>query len=233
VSVMRITVTKDGPYEVEGAIPLAQQIIEANEAGESWEWRQGQLYDVPDSYRLCRCGATRTPPFCDDSEERIGFDGTETAGGISYIEQAEVLVGSQVALTDAPKLCAKARFCLAKGDVWNRVMKPDAESAALARLQVGHCPSGRLATWRTDPSGQLESDGEPDFQPSIGLIEDPGIGVSGPIWVRAGIPVFSADGIRYETRNRRTLCRCGASRNKPFCDGSHIRVRFTGQAVQM
>jgi len=129
-------------------------------------------------------------------------------------------------------LCAKARFCLAKGDVWNRVMKPDDDSAALARLQVGRCPSGRLATWRTDPSGQLEPDGEPDFQPSIGLIEDPGMGVSGPIWVRAGIPVFSADGIRYETRNRRTLCRCGASRNKPFCDGSHIRVRFTGQSVR-
>ena len=43
----------------------------------------------------------------------------------------------------------------------------------------------------------------------------------GPIWVRGGIPVASADGKTYEVRNRLTLCRCGRSANKPFCDGSH------------
>ena len=57
--------------------------------------------------------------------------------------------------------------------------------------------------------------------------QDPAEGVSGGLWVRGGITVESADGFRYETRNRVTLCRCGASRNKPFCDGSHAEVRFT------
>jgi CDGSH-type Zn-finger protein len=232
LSVPRITVTKDGPYEVEGAIPLAKEIIAANEAGESWEWRHGQPYEVPDLYRLCRCGATRTPPFCDGSEERIGFDGTEVAGRIPYLEQAEVVAGPHVTLTDAPRLCARARFCMARGDIWHRVADRNPASAGVARRQAAYCPSGRLATWSTDPSGRLAPDGEPDLEPSIGLVEDPGMGLSGPIWVWGGIPVFSADGIRYETMNRRTLCRCGASRNKPFCDGSHVRVRFTDQAVQ-
>ena len=228
---MRITVIKDGPYLVEGAVPLAEQVIEPNEDGESWEWREGERYDVPGEYRLCRCGATRTPPFCDGSEERIGFDGTETAGQVPYLEVAVVTAGPRVTLTDAPALCAKARFCMARGDAWNAVARDDPEAAALARRLVAHCPSGRLATWRGEPDGRLGPDGEPDLEPSIGLVEVPAKGVSGPIWVRGGVPVVSADGTEYETRNRRTLCRCGQSRNKPFCDGSHVRVEFTADVA--
>jgi CDGSH-type Zn-finger protein len=44
--------------------------------------------------------------------------------------------------------------------------------------------------------------------------------------VLGGIPVETADGFTYEARNRQLLCRCGASLNKPFCDGSHRRVKF-------
>ena len=40
----------------------------------------------------------------------------------------------------------------------------------------------------------------------------------------------SADGTTYEIRNRVTLCRCGASQNKPFCDGSHWEVEFRDPA---
>ena len=53
------------------------------------------------------------------------------------------------------------------------------------------------------------------------MIEDTEKKVSGPIYVRGGIPVVSADGKTYEIRNRVTLCRCGRSDNKPFCNGSH------------
>ena len=38
--------------------------------------------------------------------------------------------------------------------------------------------------------------------------------------------VVAKDGHRYEVRNRVTLCRCGASKNKPFCDGSHAAIEF-------
>ena len=57
-------------------------------------------------------------------------------------------------------------------------------------------------------------------------IEDPALGVSGPLLVRGGIRVQSASGESYEIRNRQTLCRCGASSNKPFCDGSHASMKF-------
>lgn len=68
---------------------------------------------------------------------------------------------------------------------------------------------------------------EHDLPKSIGVVEDPTLGVSGPLWVRGGIKVESENGRPYETRNRVTLCRCGASSNKPFCNGSHASIKFT------
>jgi CDGSH-type Zn-finger protein len=44
--------------------------------------------------------------------------------------------------------------------------------------------------------------------------------------VRGGIAITSADGYTYEVRNRVTLCRCGHSKNKPFCDGTHSDIDF-------
>ena len=45
------------------------------------------------------------------------------------------------------------------------------------------------------------------------------------------VQVIGADGFEYERRNRQTLCRCGQSENKPFCNGAHAAVKFQdGQA---
>jgi CDGSH-type Zn-finger protein len=67
---------------------------------------------------------------------------------------------------------------------------------------------------------------EPKFEPEAGLIEDTQAKVSGPIWLKGGVELEAADGSVYEPRNRVTLCRCGQSGNKPFCDGSHINCKF-------
>jgi CDGSH-type Zn-finger protein len=67
---------------------------------------------------------------------------------------------------------------------------------------------------------------EPELADSVALVEDPAKGVSGPVWVRGAVAIESADGKPYEARNRVTLCRCGKSANKPFCDGNHISVGF-------
>jgi hypothetical protein len=79
------------------------------------------------------------------------------------------------------------------------------------------CPSGRLVVVDKESRKTIE----PALEKSIGFVQDPAIGVDGPLWVRGGIPVFSANGKMYEVRNRLTLCRCGKSSNKPFCDSSH------------
>jgi hypothetical protein len=81
---------------------------------------------------------------------------------------------------------------------------------------VANCPSGRLILRLRN--GKVI---EPELEPSIGVVFDPIINGIGPLWVRGGIPIEAADGHIYEIRNRVTLCRCGKSTNKPFCDGKH------------
>ena len=88
--------------------------------------------------------------------------------------------------------------------------------------QVENCPAGRLVAVDKVTGKPMEK----VLPVSIGLVEDPEEQCSGPLWLRGGINVTSADGFVYEVRNRVTLCRCGQSSNKPFCDGTHASVKF-------
>jgi CDGSH-type Zn-finger protein len=223
----KITVSKDGPYLVDGGLPLADQHIVTNADGESIEWREGDAHAHPDSYALCRCGKSAKKPFCDGTHTRVRFDGTETATRDPYEAQAERIEGPTRVLEDAERLCAFARFCDPAGQVWNLVLKSDEPRAAkLVDHEAGHCPGGRLVA-KDRATGRAI---EPKFEPSIGLVQDTAQKVSGPLWIRGGIPVVGGDGRAYEVRNRVALSRCGASTNKPFCDGSHAQIRFTDHA---
>jgi len=220
----KVVVSKNGPYLVSGGVPLARQTIVADEAGESQAWKEGAAVAASDSYALCRCGRSAHKPFCDVTHTKVGFDGSETASRAPYREQAQVMQGPALALTDAEALCAFARFCDPNGQVWNQVERSDdAHVRAQFVRQVNNCPSGRLVAWDRRTGEHIEQ----PLPVSIGLVEDPAQGVSGPLWLRGGVPVIAADGFAYEVRNRVTLCRCGASKNKPFCDGSHAAIKFT------
>jgi CDGSH-type Zn-finger protein len=223
---MQITVTQNGPYRVTGAVPLVPRTIVTDDEGFSIEWGEGQPYTTEAAYDLCRCGASKTAPFCDGACED-GFDGTETAITKPYLEQADEEVGPNLILTDAENLCAYARFCDPGGQIWSLVQEPDAVSTELAIREGKLCPSGRLVTW----DKETQSPNEANDEPSIGVVQDPSEGCSGPLAVRGGIQVIAADGFAYERRNRQTLCRCGQSDNKPFCNGAHAAVKFQdGQA---
>jgi CDGSH-type Zn-finger protein len=219
----KVVVCKNGPYLVSGAVPLAKQTIVADREGGSQEWKEGAALSAQDSYALCRCGHSKSKPFCDGSHKTVGFDGTETASREPYRSQAQVMEGPSATLTDVESLCAFARFCDPNGQVWNQVEHTDeAKVRALFVRQVNNCPSGRLVAWDNSTGQAIEH----ELPVSIGIIEDPAEGVSGPLWLRGGIPLTAADGFAYEVRNRVTLCRCGASKNKPFCDGSHAAIKF-------
>jgi len=223
---MSITVTRDGPYAVSGGPPLSRQTIDSNSKGESVDWLPGETIAAKASYFLCRCGQSATKPFCDGTHARIGFHGKETASRQSYANQSQEIDGPALALTDAESLCAFARFCDRDGKVWNSVSEARTSLARQAFAnQVGQCPSGRLVAWDLATRKQTE----PQLPPSIVLIEDPQKGVGGPVWVRGGIEIIAADGSAYEVRNRVTLCRCGQSSNKPFCDGTHASMGFTDE----
>jgi len=215
---MKIKILEDGPYLVKGGITLYQQIIVTDYEGHTRELIDEKEYPQKNVYTLCRCGKSKNKPYCDGIHNKIGFDGTETASRKPYIEKAEIFEGPELKLTDAPEFCDHSRFCLRAGGIRNLIEKsddPEAKKTAIEEAMI--CPSGRLVLWDKKTGKPFEK----EFEPSIVVIRDPQKGCEGPIWVRGGIPIESTDGNIYESRNRVTLCRCGKSGNRPYCDGSH------------
>jgi CDGSH-type Zn-finger protein len=206
-------------------VPLSRYVIEVDEEGNSREWRRTHTYETSSEYALCRCGQSGNKPFCDGSHLWVGFDGSESLlTRVPYLELADELDGPERALTDVRQLCVGARFCDPPPTVW-RLVDATGDEPARRRFDhmVGNCPSGRLVAWDRRTAQAFE----PSLDPSIAVVEDPALGVSGPLWIRGGIPVASSpDGHVYERRNRVTLCRCGQSQNKPLCDGTHAAIGF-------
>lgn len=216
----RIEVKENGPYRVRGGVPLVRTSQVETEYGEPVAWAPDEPVEVqtPDDYELCRCGKTSTSPFCDSVCEREGFDGTEVAARTTYDERAYPYHGGELTMHDDRTICTRAGYC---GDRFRNVwaMIADADDPEIAERIRGMsklCPSGRLVT---QPDGPDERD-EIEYRPVIAIIRD------ASVWVRGGIPVIAADGTPYEVRNRQTLCRCGNSKNKPYCDGTHEDTGF-------
>jgi len=199
-------------------VPIRKQTIEVDEKGEALRWAAGEKYPVRKTASLCRCGKSRTRPYCDGAHVKAGFDGTETAGDEKYLDRPEHYSGPKLKLADVEELCASARFCMRGKGIWALALRSGRPgNREQAVQQASDCPAGRLVVFEPDGTPI-----EPEFEPSIGVVEDAASGVSGPLWVRGGVPVESADGRVYRVRNRVTLCRCGNSKNRPFCDGSHV-----------
>ena len=223
---MKIKIEKDGPYVVTGGVPISEQIIVPR--GRGYVLKEGRKLPQNEEYRLCRCGRSGNQPFCDDAHEGCEFDGTETASQRPYAERIYAkLEGPDLDLLD-DRRCAFLRFCHRDtGSVWALTRNSDdPEYRREAILAAYECPAGRLTA--TDKEGQPYD--EP-HDPAIEILEDPERGVSGPIYVKGGIPIELADGSVYPAQNRVTLCRCGASSDKPFCDAAHVTIGFRDGAV--
>ena len=178
-----ITVMEEGPYLVYGQPPLKQQFMLPNREGEIWYYKAGKEYATQDEpTALCRCGASKTKPYCDGSHVHTDWDPSLTASEEPLLDEAESFGGPEVALTDNREYCAFARFCDAKGQVWNLVEEEGERARDLTIREADRCPAGRLSAW-LDASHPHE----PHFEPSLGLLEDPQRGCSGALWVR-GMP---------------------------------------------
>jgi uncharacterized Fe-S cluster protein YjdI/CDGSH-type Zn-finger protein len=121
-----------------------------------------------------------------------------------------------------PRLCIHAANCVRElPNVFDPNRKPwidvdAADADAIARTVVA-CPTGALHFRRLDGARQEEP------PPETAVAAQP----NGPLFVRGRVRIEDGDGNLIREDTRLALCRCGASRNKPFCDGSHRRIRFT------
>lgn len=213
-----IEVTENGPYHVTGGVKLVRIDKITNEKKEHVGWRVYEEIDAPEEYWLCRCGQSETKPFCSNMHEKVGFDGTETAQTNSYAERAEVLGGTKVTVRDDRGICAHAAFCSNRmTNVWKaaKVSDGDDQLRETAVEMISRCPSGALTVSSAD--GPIE----PGLPVQIAVQKDASYLVTS-----GRIPITRSDGQPLEIRNRMALCRCGQSKNKPLCDGTHFDAEF-------
>ena len=218
---MRIKILKDGPYHVTGGIPLKEMIITTKDHQNVFV--EGRALPQSEEYFLCRCGQSKNAPFCDGSHVKANFDGREKASKAPYSKRiTDVTRGNSIAILDDNR-CAYARFCHRKdGSVWElAVQDDDPHKRSEAIKAANECPAGRL-TAVTIKGDSLEE----ELQPEIIIMQDPAQKTSAGIFVKGPIIIESADGKEYEVRNRAALCRCGQSKNKPFCDATHINIGY-------
>ncbi len=97
---------------------------------------------------------------------------------------------------------------------------PDAAGADEVADVVSRCPSGALLYRRLDGGAQED----PDGPTTVTAIRN------GPLLVSGSIEVRREDG-SVETLPRATLCRCGESQHKPFCDNQHLKIGFQAPGI--
>lgn len=198
-----IEVRKNGPYLVRGPLRLCDA-------------RGGEM-PARGTFALCRCGNSLKKPFCDGSHKKIGFDGARyTVGPTNAVEAYR---GRRITIHDNRAICAHAGVCTDNlsavfrlgQEPWIDANGADPE-AVMALVQ--RCPSGALS---------YSIDGAPATgEPNQCLIT---ASKNGPYYVSGPIELKS-DGAQPPFPDRYALCRCGASKNKPFCDGTHWAVGF-------
>ncbi|MDB6089705.1 MAG: CDGSH-type iron sulfur-containing protein [Gammaproteobacteria bacterium] len=136
----------------------------------------------------------------------------------TVLNGVETVIGTKMELSFETKRCIHARFCVTGApdvflaNVQGPWIHPDAMEVQRV-VEVAHaCPSGAIRYRRLD--GVRD-----ETAPPVNLA---GVREAGPYAFRGQLQI---DG--EPQAFRATLCRCGASRNKPFCDGSHHEVGFT------
>jgi CDGSH-type Zn-finger protein/uncharacterized Fe-S cluster protein YjdI len=135
-----------------------------------------------------------------------------TEGGVDYIDS------KRLTLVYEGKRCIHARFCVTGApkvfiaNIQGPWIDPDGiDTPRLVELAHA-CPSGAIRYERRD--------GEPnETAPPVNLLA---VREGGPYAVRGALSIAGDT-----TSFRATLCRCGASKNKPYCDGSHKEIGFS------
>ncbi len=198
-----ITSALDGPYMVKDLKNFANQ--------------KGPI-ETKETMALCRCGGSANKPFCDGTHARIGFSSAKLEGRVE--DKRDNYKGKKITIHDNRGICAHAGYCTDGLAAVFRFKEeprihPDAASADEIIATIQKCPSGALS-YSVDNVEHGERDGEPTIF----------VAPNGPYVVSGGPDLVDTTRAEGAAKTHFTLCRCGGSKNKPFCDGTHWQIEF-------
>jgi len=207
-----IECSQNGPLLVKGLTKLAR-------------FGDGTVYETKKVIALCRCGASKNKPYCDGAHAQIGFDGDKQDGRTE--DRREDYAGTELTIHDNRGICAHAGFCTdrlpsvfrMKQEPW---IDPDGAPKTEVIETIRACPSGAISYTE---DGALHSGGG-DREPGVMVAPN------GPYAVQGSVELTGVEWGEGASRDHYDLCRCGASKNKPFCDGGHWNVQFDEDAAR-
>lgn len=199
-----ITPSKDGPYLVKNIKVF----------------KNSKRKDIPikEFMSLCRCGKSSSKPFCDGTHLSVGFKGEKKEDRAE--DKWDTYVGERMTIKDNRGVCAHRGHCT---DLAPKVFNDknwgnpdnDSDKKHVAKV-IRMCPSGALR-YELDGKEWVEDE---DKEPAILISKD------GPLDVKGSPKFEDPDGYKPANNEHYCLCRCGGSKNKPFCDGTHWHIKF-------
>lgn len=201
-----ISPAQNGPYIVKGLKKLTN--------------KNGSI-ETSETIALCRCGASNNKPFCDGTHSKIEFSSEKFED--SPEDKKVSYKGREITIHDNRSICAHAGYCTDNLASVFRMGKepwidPDTESVNDVVAVIKKCPSGALS-YTLDGNDKYLKENEPVIK----------IAPNGPYVVLGGIELSGTEWAEGASKTKYTLCRCGVSKNKPFCDGSHWRIEFSDE----
>ena len=186
---------------------------------EGLEGDQGQTYEAGAHTALCRCGGSENKPLCDGAHGTIRFNERKETDG--HLDRRKNYQGEKIVIHDNRGICSHSSFCVDQlPSVFNPGRRPwiDAHGATAEEIiaTIEKCPSGAL-------SYSIEGKEHRDLERPPKLI----VAKDGPYYIEGGVEMVGheprAEAVSTE---HCAVCRCGSSKNKPFCDGAHKDIGF-------
>jgi CDGSH-type Zn-finger protein len=173
------------------------------------------------SVALCRCGGSKTKPFCDGTHGPSHFS-SENKSPPQTADRRKDYFGKKITVHDNRRICSHSAECLRNLEsVFNLEQRPwiNPDQATVESVidTVKKCPSGALS-YSLDG---IEYRDQTERKPVV-IVDK-----NGPYRVVGGIELVGIENWAiWASKEHYTLCRCGASNNKPFCDGTHLSIKF-------
>ena len=203
-----LTVLDNGPYKLSPGSD--GDALRFRYAGEALEVEPGE-----DVY-LCRCGRTGNAPFCDGSHERTGFVAEAPDANAKEIRVWE---GRRLRTFFNPNACMHVFYCKPLKELRERELAGDDAAGVEIAKVVMSCPSGALTFEekqgaQEDPAVPTAEAAKPAYDADVDIVE------GAEIRIQCDLEI-GFDRHERQPGDRATFCRCGLSKNKPWCDGRH------------